>query len=154
LKIYQIRSSAESAGSNGSTVVALEAITLLQPDFVISTGICFGAEREEQKLCEIVVSTAIFHYESARVTDGDYESRGQKLPASELLLAACQQIRKIDSVVHFGVIASGEKLVDDKEFVDYLHSCQSQIVAGEMEGTGISSACQRERLDWIMIRGF
>lgn len=152
IELFQLRSSAGSNGSNGSTLIAAEAISILEPDHVISVGICFGADKGEQNIGDVTVSKEMFHYDSARIGENDYISRGQKIPCSDFLLSACQQVALDGVKVHYGIVASGEKLVDNREFVDFLVNQQKEIISGEMEGTGISSACQREKTDWIMVK--
>lgn len=153
IEIFHLRSGAGSAGSNGSTVVTAEAIRELAPNHVISVGICFGAKEGEQNLGDVLISREMFHYDSAREGEEEHISRGQKLPASEFLLAACQLVNLEGVEAHYGIMASGETLVDSKDFLQFIKEQQPEYIGGEMEGTGISSACQRERTDWIMIKG-
>jgi nucleoside phosphorylase len=54
--------------------------------------------------------------------------------------------------VHFGIIASGEKLVDSSDFIKTLKNQKAQLIGGEMEGSGISAVCQRKKHDWIMFK--
>lgn len=152
LDIYHVRSSAGSGGSSGSSLVTADAINHLSPDFVISVGICFGLKKNEQTIGDVVVAHEIQQYEHGRLTDGSFMPRGQKIPASDKLLSACRSIRNAGEKIHFGLIASGEKLVDDKNFVKYILDNVPTAVAGEMEGSGISAACQREHMHWIMIK--
>ncbi|CAO3352116.1 5'-methylthioadenosine/S-adenosylhomocysteine nucleosidase family protein [Azospirillum melinis] len=152
LQVYHIRSGAGSSGSNGSTLVAGEAIDALTPDYVISVGICFGANKDKQKIGDVLVSRAIYQYEPGRLTEKDFKSRGENLPASGYLVQVCQSLKIPDAKRHLGLIASGEKLVDSIDFVKFLHEQQSEFIGGEMEGSGISAASQRHKADWIMIK--
>jgi nucleoside phosphorylase len=104
-------------------------------------------------MLDVLVSTRIWNYEPGRITGEQFTPRGEELPASNLLLDACRQSMTDGDRIHFGVIASGEKLVDSEKFVETLRSTRSQIVGGEMEGSGISAVCQREKVEWILIKG-
>ncbi|MFP5517376.1 MAG: hypothetical protein ACLGJC_30385 [Alphaproteobacteria bacterium] len=152
LQVYHIRSGAGSSGSNGSTLVAGEAIDALAPDYVISVGICFGANKDKQNIGDVLVSRAIYQYEPGRITGNDFKSRGENLPASGYLVQICQSLTPHDAKRHLGLIASGEKLVDSVDFVRFLHEQESEFIGGEMEGSGISAAAQRHKADWIMIK--
>lgn len=152
VQVYLVRSSAGSSGSNGSTLVAGEAIDALKPDYIISVGICFGADKEKQKIGDVLVSRNIYHYEPGRISEKDFVPRGEKLPASSYLLQLCQATKLESANRHIGLIASGEKLVDSEDFVRFLHDQQKEFIGGEMEGSGISAAAQRHKADWIMIK--
>jgi nucleoside phosphorylase len=128
------------------------AVDGLEPEFVISVGIVFGIDENEQMMLDLLVSTRIWSYELARLTRDQSSARGEELPASSLLLDACRHVREDGDRIHFGIIASGEKLVDSAMFVKNLKAEKSQLVGGEMEGSGISAVCQREKTNWIMIK--
>ena len=54
--------------------------------------------------------------------------------------------------VRFGCILSGEKLVDNLDFREQLHSFELEAIGGEMEGTGLYVACQDQKVDWILVK--
>lgn len=155
IKLFHVRSSAGSEGPSGSSLVAKDAISIIEPDYVISVGICFGTKKDKNKICDIIVSTEIFDYESGRQSrGGKFTPRGAKYSASPRLLSATRmlKVRWGGANVDFGLIASGAKLVDDKKYVTYLCDVEPNTLAGEMEGSGIAAACTREKVDWIMIK--
>ena len=53
--------------------------------------------------------------------------------------------------VHFGVVLSGEKVVDNPEFRAELLQHEPHAIGGEMEGTGLYAACNG-RVDWILVK--
>lgn len=152
IQVFHVRSNAGSGGSAGSTLTAKDAIDALEPDFVVSVGIAFGIDKTKQKMHDILISTRIWNYESARLTGDVSTPRGEELPASSILLDACRHVRKDDDNVRFGTIASGEKLVDSATFIESLKTQKDQLIGGEMEGSGISAACQRTKTNWIMMK--
>lgn len=152
LQVFHVRSNAGSGGSAGSTLTAKDAVDELDPDFVISVGIAFGVDQSEQDMHDILISTRIWNYEPARLTGSKVTPRGEELTASSLLIAASRNVRKDGDRLHFGIIASGEKLIDSEKFIKDLLKQKSQLVGGEMEGSGISAACQRTKTDWIMMK--
>lgn len=152
LEIFHVRSSAGSGGSSGSSLVTADAVQHLNPDYVISVGICFGTKKDKQNLCDVVVATEIQDYDHGRATNGNFSMRGQKIPAGDLLLSACRRLRQEGENIHDGLVASGDKLVDDQTFVEFLLNHVPDAIAGEMEAAGISSCCSREKKEWVMIK--
>jgi nucleoside phosphorylase len=158
IKIFHVRSSAGSSGPSGAQEVANDAIRDVRPNFVMSVGICFGLQEKKQRLGDVVVSDAVKFYEPGKLQDRPdrrFKSRGPKVPAGATLLDRARVVLRSweGSDVHTGLVASGEKLVDDKEFCEFLLQQEPEAVGGEMEGAGIVSASHRRRVEWIVIKG-
>jgi nucleoside phosphorylase len=52
-----------------------------------------------------------------------------------------------------GLLASGSKLSDRKKFVvGDLLSREPEIIGGEMEASGVASACERKKTPWIIVK--
>jgi nucleoside phosphorylase len=152
IQIFHVRSNSGSSGSAGSALTAKDAVDGLEPEFVMSVGIAFGIDENEQMTHDLLISTRIWNYEPGRLTNDQFNTRGEDLPASSLLLDACRHVREDSDGINFGIIASGEKLVDSAGFVKNIKTQKSQLVGGDMEGSGISAVCQREKTNWIMIK--
>jgi nucleoside phosphorylase len=54
--------------------------------------------------------------------------------------------------VHFGLILTGEKLVDNIDFRNQLGQFEPEAVGGEIEGAGLYVACQDKKVDWILVK--
>jgi Phosphorylase superfamily len=54
--------------------------------------------------------------------------------------------------VRFGVVLTGDKLVDNEDFRDQLRRFESEAIGGEMEGAGLYVACQDKKVDWILVK--
>jgi hypothetical protein len=54
--------------------------------------------------------------------------------------------------VCFGLILSGEKLVDNIDFRGQLREFEPEAIGGEMEGAGLYVACQDARVDWVLVK--
>ena len=55
--------------------------------------------------------------------------------------------------IEFGLVLSGEVLVDKEDFVKELKSNFPEAIGGEMEGTGLQASCHRDKKEWILIKG-
>jgi nucleoside phosphorylase len=152
--VYVFKSEMGSVGSGGSIIAISEAISIIDPDFLIMVGIAFGLKQGKQSVGDILVSRQLWSYEPAKLIDGHEIPRGDKVTASTLLLDRFQ-ISSLDwdkSNVEFGLIVSGEKLVNSKEHVDKLLRSEPEAIGGEMEGTGLLSVCEHEKKHWILVK--
>ncbi len=154
-KLHHVRTSAGSIGTSGSLLMARNAISELKPKFVISYGICFGLNEKKQSLDDIVVSDSVFEYEKQRVSAARPEDRGSIRDASAALLSRVRAQQAIwqGTPIHIGLVASGEKLVDDAIFVKQLKERMPRAIAGEMETAGISAVCTELQVPFIMVKG-
>jgi nucleoside phosphorylase len=123
-------------------------------------GIAFGIDPEKQSIGDVLVSKQLMLYELQRVgtKDGNPKiiPRGDKAHASTRLL---NHFRSADlswdeskCKVSFGLILSGEKLVDNIDFRQQLCDLDPEAVGGEMEGAGLYVACHDSRVDWILVK--
>jgi nucleoside phosphorylase len=53
---------------------------------------------------------------------------------------------------HFGLILSGEVLVNDLEYCKKLLSEEPEAIGGEMEGAGLYAATRDAKVDWIVVK--
>ena len=54
--------------------------------------------------------------------------------------------------IRFGLILTGDKLVDNIDFREQLLRLESEAMGGEMEGAGLYVACQNSKVDWILVK--
>jgi len=144
-----------SLGSGGATITIENAIQSLSPAYVIMPGIAFGLKPNKQKIGTILVSNDIESYESEKIKEDQAIKRSPRITAGETLKSRFQnsQFTFKGEDIQFGLIISGEKLVDNKEMVDTLLSKHPEAIGGEMEGSGLMSACHRNNIEWILIKG-
>ena len=53
---------------------------------------------------------------------------------------------------HFGLVLSGEKLINDPHTRDVLLEAQPEAIGGEMEGAGLYAAAREAKVDWILVK--
>lgn len=126
------------------------------PKKVIMVGIAFGANKTKQQLGDVLVSKQVWGYESEKVTESVPISRGDKITASTSLLRIYRSVElDLDPSilrVHFGLIASGEKLINSKKMLDKLKKSEPELIGGDMEAAGLASVCAKKKADWIVIK--
>jgi nucleoside phosphorylase len=54
--------------------------------------------------------------------------------------------------VRFGLLLSGEKLVDNLDYRDSLREQEPEAIGGEMEGAGVYTSCHDAKVDWIVVK--
>ena len=138
---------------------ASKAIDHWNPEVLIAVGIAFGVKEEKHHIGDVLVSKEVLDYESARVEpDGTFTHRGRTFSTSRELANRVSnldlrraEVRDLPTI-HMGTIVSGAKLVDNKEYRDNLASLHSTVIGGEMEGSGILTACADTKVDVIVIK--
>ena len=158
-RTFLVQSEMGAGGPAGATLVVHEGIKALSPSAVIMVGIAFGLVPEEQRLGEILVSWQLVGYERQKIEQGPdgkeiIRPRGDRVQASPRLLS---QLRASafdwqGPKVHFGLVLSGDKLVDHINFRNKLLGIEPEAIGGEMEGTGVFSAAHLNKVDWILIK--
>lgn len=154
--VVQSEMGAATVGGSLSTVTA--ALHEVDPATILMVGIAFGFDHERDPVGQILVATQVQHYESARVgtsaADGEerVQPRGNKVPASPRVISRLRAARSSEHPVRFGLILSGEKLVDNHAFRDRLRQLEPEAVGGEMEAAGVLAAALERRVDWGVVK--
>ncbi len=148
-----------AGGLAGATLVVYDAIKDLSPSAVIMVGIAFGLIPDKQELGDILVSRQLAGYDLQKIEQGSegeeiVKTRGDRVEASPRLLGRLRAsvFDWQGPTVHFGLMLSGNKLVNHKDFRNKLLAIEPEAIGGEMEGTGIYASARRNRVDWILIK--
>ncbi|HLH61622.1 MAG TPA: hypothetical protein VKV20_08065 [Ktedonobacteraceae bacterium] len=158
-RIFLVQSEMGATGPRCAALVAHDAIKALSPSAIVMVGIAFGLLPQSQQIGDILVSEQLFGYERQKV-DVDpagrlvIRARGDRPHASTRLLDSFRDSSNdwAGCKVHFGLMLSGEKLVNNRDFRDSLLRMEPEAIGGEMEGTGIYSAARRNSVDWILVK--
>ncbi|MFY9311390.1 MAG: hypothetical protein WAQ28_20255, partial [Bacteroidia bacterium] len=141
-----------SGGRHGATLIAKTAVDELKPKAVLLLGIAFGIDSNKQKLGDVLIAESIQPYEYQKVNnDFSITYRGQATPCGYTLSERFRVRRSdwtpkhgdksFDDVkVYQGLVLSGDKLVNNKDFRDALVNAFPTAIGGEMEGAGAYSA--------------
>lgn len=147
-----------SSGIGASQATVRDAIDDVNPTSVVMVGIAFGFKPSKQKIGDVLVSKQLQAYELRRVNaDGEKVScslRGDRVTASARLLSRLRAAQYgWPGVVRFGLLLSGEKLIDNKTYRDLLSSEEPEAIGGEMEGSGVYVASADFGKWWIIVKG-
>ena len=148
-------------------------IRQLKPRYVLMVGIA-GGIKEKVDLGDVVVSNQIIYYEYTKETPSGSEQRIKEGPVDSFLLDRAMncninwhilsQAKPPTPVnpsnteapqVHFGPIASGEKVIADDDRVDELKQLHPKLAAIEMEsfGVALAAAQSEDKPGFIAFRG-
>jgi len=149
-------------GTGEAAIASMEVLRRWRPANVIMVGIAAGVPGKVT-LGDVVVADFVFYYELAKRTSRGEQRRGQYFPSDRLLYdralayEASDWTQKISTKrpdtlhrdlpvlsVHFGAIASGEKiLADAKTLARLLDECP-ELLAVAMEGAGVAGAASHQ----------
>lgn len=154
LKVFMAFSKMGSIGLGASQQAVQKSIEALNPQAVIMVGIAFGMNEKKQAIGDILVAEQLMLYESQRISMGEIVSRGSKVPCATSLYSYLYNAHLdwIDAEVSFGLMLTGEKLVDNLDYRNSLKKLEAEAIGGEMEGAGLYTACQEEKVDWILVK--
>jgi nucleoside phosphorylase/tetratricopeptide (TPR) repeat protein len=158
-RVFVVRSEMGSDTMGGSLLTVNNAIVEVKPSAVIMVGIAFGVDSKKQKIGDILVAKQLQPYDLQRV--GTTETgerkiilRGDKPHCSTKLLDRFHttHLRWKKTKVNFGLVLSGQKLIDNIDFRDQLLELSEEAIGGEMEGGGLYVACNQSKVDWILVK--
>jgi nucleoside phosphorylase len=153
--VSMVQSEMGTATPGGALLTVRQAIHDLRPQAVIMCGIAFGLRPGKQQLGDILVARQLQYYEPQKVDlQHGQMPRGDRATAAERLL---DRFRSGDidwrgAPTHFGLILSGEKLVNDPNFRERLLQTEPEAIGGEMEGAGLYAAARDAKVDWILVK--
>lgn len=149
---YIVKCEQGSMGAGSSILTLADSIKNIKIDAIIFGGIAFGNYRKNEKIGDILVSKQIWNYEPGKISDR-YISRGDKVTASPWMLDRFHNSKQDwNGQIHFGLVASGEKLLNQKEAIDKIFAEEPEIIGGDMEGSGMLAVAERYRIDWILVK--
>lgn len=153
-RVFMALSEMGAAGPGASQQAVQKGITALRPWAVIMVGIAFGINEQKQAIGDVLISQQLWLYDLQRISKDEIIPRGDKPHASTKLV---DYLKAADlywerTKVRFGLIMTGEKLVDNVDYRDQLKQFEPEAIGGEMEGAGLYVACQDARVDWILVK--
>lgn len=159
-RVLAVQTEMGTAGVGGSLTTILTAIGEVRPTTILMVGIAFGVDPEKQPIGRILVSKQIQQYGPAREgTDADGRAlivpRGDRASATPMVINRLHatSVSFKEAEVEFGLLLSGESLVDNLEYRAELQRREPEAAGGEMEGGGLYAAAAEKRLAWCVVKG-
>lgn len=166
--VAHVRCDDQGSIKEGASILTIqEAMKEVKAKACVMIGIAYGADKETQKIGDVLISEAVQPYDSIRVSTGEngekYEEdrNSIKVPGR----AIRNQFINYDFSektynISCGTFLSGEKLVDNDEYkqnlIEKFSLCKNsdkKIIGGEMEGVGLASTLSRcGNPNWIIVK--
>jgi nucleoside phosphorylase/tetratricopeptide (TPR) repeat protein len=150
-----------AGGLGGAQERVRKGIEALSPSAVIMVGIAFGVNEAKQAIGDVLVSERLMLYDLQRRGTDDKGNlhiipRGDRPSSAPRLFNwfRTSQLNWDQSAgkVRFGLILSGDHLVDNIDYRGELLALEEEAIGGEMEGAGLYVACQNNKVDWILVK--
>jgi nucleoside phosphorylase/tetratricopeptide (TPR) repeat protein len=161
-RVFMALSGMGTGGVGGSQEGVRKGIEALSPAAVIMVGIAFGVNEDKQAIGDVLVAERLMLYELQRVGRNQagrrkIVPRGDRPHASPWLLDRLRMASTLDQAeagakIRFGLVLSGDKLVDDLDFREQLRALEPEALGGEMEGAGLYAASQDKKVDWALVK--
>ncbi len=155
-RILAMATNMGSATPGGTATLTLDAITALDPEWIIAVGIAFGMDPDKTPIGTILVSDRVSCYEPQRMGRTKTISRGDTVSVHPHLKQHLQTVSAAPywsgAEVRFGELLSGEKLIDEPAFKGKLRKHYPEAIGGEMEAAGIYSAAMLKQRAWIVVK--
>lgn len=147
-----------SSKPGASAHAVRDALERWKPRAVLMVGIAFGRPDKGLNIGDVLVAEQIALYEEQRVGSSTVY-RAPKPPASVTLVNRFRNaldwtfpdISK-NPAVRVCEVLSGEKLVDNADFVARLFADFPNALGGEMEGAGLFSAAEHSHVPWALVK--
>ena len=157
LVLVQSEMGAVNPGASLSTLS--DAIDDIKPIGVIMVGIAFGIDEKRQEIGQIIIARELQNYEIARIGTGDrgqrvITPRGYRVNASSVMVSRLRvaEVGWTGRKVKFGLLLTGEKLVDNIDFREEIRAISPEADGGEMEGGGLYTAAVERKVDWVVVK--
>jgi nucleoside phosphorylase len=153
-RVWLVQSEMGAAGLGAAQQTVQKGIETLAPGAVVMVGIAFGVNPDKQQIGDILVASKLMLYEPQRVGAEKTLPRGTRADCSPRLLDRCRNadLHWDGATVRFGLVLTGEKLVDNLPLRQELLTFEPEAIGGEMEGAGLYAACQDRHVDWILVK--
>jgi nucleoside phosphorylase len=142
------------------SLVSQDAYKFWEPKVAILCGIAYGLRKEKDNLTDVIISEEIKPCDVERVGRRSTIPRGMTERCNLILKNRFEnEIRweyttpngkKAKKI--FGLMISGEKLVDNKKLVKELKKRYPNAIGGDMEGAGFSATAARAEIAWIVVK--
>jgi len=159
-RVVVVQTEMGTATAGGSLATVLTAIDEIRPATAIMVGIAFGVDPAKQPIGTVLVAKQIHPYGPQRIgtgTDGKTRKvlkRGDRASSSPTVLSRLRASRTATAEfkVDFGLLLSGESLVDNYESREELRSLEPEALGGEMEGGGLYVAAVERQIAWCLVK--
>ncbi|MEQ1565185.1 MAG: hypothetical protein ABMA64_06065 [Myxococcota bacterium] len=163
-RVLAARTAMGALDFRGSGSRAVHYVAATQATGVLSLGMAFGCDRQNQNLGDVLVGTQLVPYDNrdvrlvaGQITTSYGRVKRRRAKKSLVRLMANHAQRQNAIKAHFGALLSGAARIHCAAFRDQLRDCVPQegdpIIGGEMEGVGLLAASDPAEPNWLVVKG-
>lgn len=155
-----------------------DALKRFRPELVVSLGVAFGVDCDNQELGDVLLSSGIIAYDVfQKNVDGEITIRSEDKRQTDAVLNAWDVLwrnkefalekgsertsitdKELKFKWQYEMILSGGTVLSNEEYREQLldaarRSGEKNVAGGEMEGVGVYRICQKEKIPCIVIKG-
>jgi len=121
-------------------------------------GIAFGVDPRGQTLGTVLVAERLQHYDLQRISTNARTGKPEILLRGERIAPTVRLVDRLRQVaakwshapINFGLILSGQKLIDNVDYRNALRATVPDAIGGEMEGAGFSVPART--IEWGLVK--
>lgn len=140
-------------GKVNAAIACVEMIKNFSPDYIINTGLAGGIDKNLSVMDVVLGQNVVYH--DVWCGEGNDYGQVQGLPcfykANEELLKKAQQISS-DVKILSGLIATGDKFIDNVKYLNDIKEKFPQGMAVDMESAAIAQTCYLYNIPFLAIR--
>lgn len=140
-------------GKVNAAITCVEMIKKFSPDYIINTGLAGGVDKDISVMDIVLGQDVVYH--DVWCGEGNNYGQVQGLPcfyrADDELLKKAQQISS-DVKILSGLIATGDKFIDDIKQLNDIKEKFPQGMAVDMESAAIAQTCYLYNIPFLAIR--
>jgi len=159
MRIVHVICEMGSGGVGAAAQRTQDSIRHWTPQAVVAVGIAWGIDEATQSIGDVLVATQVQGYDHSRLNpDGTLTLRDDRSHAGDRIIS---RLRTVDAhnegdqlwpKLRFGLILSGQRLIDNVDFRGALKKLQPEAVGGEMEATGVYVSAHAAKVDWNVVK--
>ena len=148
-------------GPAGTILMLQKVQRVINAQYVIAIGICYGMKEGKTKLGHVIVAKSIIDMSSKRASDGGVVARPKEWESGSTLYGIFNRSRGFELAsgegefveVHTGVLTSENILFTSQDYKKKILDQVPHALGGEMEGAGILQAAKGGGYEGIVIKG-
>lgn len=159
LQLVHVQTEMGTEAPGAATLTLVDVVDAVKPEAVLLIGICAGLRENDHNIGDVIVSRQIRLFDPKKVIYRDNAEiplyRGDKVSSSTRLLdrARSAALDWDGGAVHFGLVLTGNTMVNSPDTVAQLKQFEPEAIGYEMEAGGLYATCYKRKTDWLVIKG-
>ena len=138
-------------GKVNAAVGASVLIQTFKPDYLISSGVAGGIDKDV-KVMDVVVSDLLVYHDAYTGEEGEGIDIVNPFNVDEALLNAAKEIQKENPCIKIGTICTGDQFITERNILESIKNKDPKGLAVDMESCAIAHTCKIFSTPFISFR--